>query len=381
MTALLATLAVPTADDALRVVVAGGGTGGHLYPGIAIGEAICATAPGALVHYIGSTGGIEARVLPREGLPHTLLPSSRLFGGGPVVMARGAGRLVLSLGRAIATLRELRPHVVVGVGGYASGPAVLAAWLLGIPVVVQEQNAVPGVTNKLAGRLAERVFVSFAPAVESFPHGSAVLAGNPIRRGIRDAIAEVHPPVSDGARVLVFGGSQGARFLNERVPGLIARLRSERPTHPIHVLHQTGEADCEATRQRYVALGIEADVRPYLHDMAGAYADADIAICRSGASTIAELLAVGLPAVLVPFPFAAHDHQAANARVLEEAGAAVMTKQEDWDEEALAGRIGALLDDPERLRGMAASARSMARPDAADRIAEAVVGLAEKGRG
>lgn len=352
---------------ALLVVIAGGGTGGHLYPGLAIGEAL--GAAGARVHYIGSTGGIEARVLPQEGVDYTLLPSARLRGGGPVVMLRGGALLVRSVVRALQVLRALRPAVVVGVGGYASGPAVLAAWLLRIPVVVQEQNAVPGMTNKVAGRLARRVFVSFAPAVQSFPAGRAELAGNPIRRRIRESLGA--GTSGAGRRLLVFGGSQGARFLNEQVPALVARLDAT------HVLHQTGAADLAATRDRYAALGIEADVRPYIDDMAAAYADADLAICRAGASTIAELLSVGLPAVLVPFPFAAHDHQAANARVLDEAGAGVMIRQEDWELEAVAARVGGLLADSGRIQQMSAASRALAHPEAADRIARSVIALAK----
>lgn len=361
MSALLTMDAVM--DAALLVLIAGGGTGGHLYPAMAIGEALAAR--GVRVHYVGSTAGIEARVLPRSGLDHTLLPSARLRGGGPLVAARGVWGLLRSVGQALTLLRSLRPAVVVGAGGYASGAAVIAAWLLRVPVVVQEQNAVPGLTNKVAGRLASRVFVSFAPAVGSFPTGRAEVAGNPIRRGIREALVDA----GGGRGLLVFGGSQGARFLNEQVPALVARLG-------VPVLHQTGPADVEATRARYAALGVEADVRPYIDDMAAAYASASLAICRAGASTIAELLAVGLPAVLVPFPHAAHDHQAANARVLDEAGAAIMIRQEEWDLDAVARRIRALLADPARLASMGGAARSLAHPDAADRIATAVLALA-----
>ena len=361
------------------VVVAGGGTGGHLYPGIAIAEALLDADPTVHVHFIGAEGGLEARVLPREGFEHTLLPATRLRGGGLVVMLRGLARLPMSIARAMSVLRRLRPGAVVGVGGYASGAAVLAATLLRIPVVVQEQNAIPGMTNKLAGRLARRVYVSFEAARAFFPAGRSDLVGNPIRRGIRASLAEVSPSGRESAtvRLLVFGGSQGARFLNERVPELVGLLAQG--GLELRVVHQTGLAERDATAARYEALGIDADVRPYIEDMAREYADADLAICRSGASTLAELTAVGLPAVLVPFPFAAHDHQAANAQAVAASGGAIMVRQGDWDAAKIANEIGELLARRESLGAMATSARALGRPEAADRIATDVLSICAGG--
>jgi UDP-N-acetylglucosamine--N-acetylmuramyl-(pentapeptide) pyrophosphoryl-undecaprenol N-acetylglucosamine transferase len=336
--------------------------------------------PAAHVHYIGAETGIEARVLPAEGVPHTLLPASRLRGGGPRVLARGLVRLPTGVLRAMRLLRRLRARVVVGVGGYASGAAVLAAVLLRIPVVVQEQNAVPGLTNRLAARVARMVFVSFEGAMPHVPPARVRVTGNPIRRAIRERLGRARPlrSVDRPLSLLVFGGSQGARFLNEQVPAVVGRLAAAGVA--LRVVHQTGKAELDATRERYRALGVEADVRPYIDDMAAAYAAADFAICRAGASTIAELTAVGLPALLVPFPFAAHDHQAANAHAVASAGGALCVRQEEWDTAAVASQLGALATDPARLASVASSAQRLGRPEAADRIAEAVLALAvEKG--
>lgn len=346
------------------VVVAGGGTGGHLFPGLAAAEVLAAR--GWRVVWVGTAAGIEAQVVPRIPYPLHLVPGRQVRGGG--VRRALAGVVVLAGGvrQARALLRRVRPCLVLGVGGYASVAVVTAAWLGRIPTVLLEQNAVPGAANRLLGRLAGRVCVGFAAAARCFPAGRALWTGNPVRRAILAAAAR---PPRERLGLLVFGGSQGAHRLNEAAVEAV-RLLGPLAT-AIDVVHQTGAADRDAVATGYAAAGVRARVEAFIEDMAGAYAGADLVVARAGAMSCAELTAVGLPAILVPYPFAADDHQRANARVLVEAGAAEMLLDRDLDARRLAAALDRLLRDAALRSRMAVAARALGSPDAAARVADA----------
>jgi UDP-N-acetylglucosamine--N-acetylmuramyl-(pentapeptide) pyrophosphoryl-undecaprenol N-acetylglucosamine transferase len=351
------------------VVIAGGGTGGHLYPGLALADALAAR--GAGVTFVGTDAGIEARVVPAAGWPFRMLPGRQVRGGGVRRAGLGAIALLRGLAAARRLLRELRPGLVVGVGGYASVPVALAARLGGVPVVVLEQNVIPGAANRLLARMARRVCVGFAETVAAFPPGRAVHTGNPIRAGILGVAPR--PRAADRPGLLVFGGSAGAHRLNTVVVEAIRRRGDGPPA--LDVTHQTGVADLEAVRAGYAALGVPARVEAFITDMGAAYAAADFAVTRAGAMTCSELAAVGLPAILVPYPWAADDHQRRNAEVLVTAGAAEMILDRDLDAERLAAAIGRLAGDPGRRAAMAERARGLGRPDAAARVAAECLGV------
>lgn len=362
------------------IVIAGGGTGGHVFPGVAIADEIKRRNPGARVAFIGTERGLEKKLVPQAGHELFTINVSRLKGGGLWSKLKGLFRLPIAIFQSWKILRTVKPEVVIGVGGYASGPALLAAWLTFRKTAIQEQNATPGLTNRVLGKLVKRVFAGFP--TDRFSKRKLVVTGNPIRHAIADRLAnslenrDIANTASarlPGLRVLVFGGSQGATFLNERVPGLLAKLFQA--TGDLTVTHQTGERDLELTRQRYAELGLAANVVPFIDDMAGAYASHDLAICRAGALTLAELTAVGLPSVLVPFPHAADNHQEANARVLERAGAAVVATQATWDEAALVTRLMDLARDRATLDGMGEAARAQGKVEAVTTIVDHLEGL------
>jgi len=350
-----------------RIVIAGGGTGGHLYPGLALADALAGR--GVEVVYVGAAGGIEARVVPTTGYRLHLLPGRQLRGGGLGRAARGLATAAGATLRAVALLGTLRPALVVGVGGYASVAVVVAAALRRIPSVLLEQNVVPGAANRMLVRLARRVCVGFAESIRFFPPGRAVHTGNPVRADLlRPRPARTRPGL------LVFGGSAGAHKLNEATVGALAVLG---PTaRGLDVTHQTGAADVDAVRARYAGLGLTVRVEPFITDMGAAYAAADVVVGRAGAMTCAEVTAVGLPAILVPYPYAADDHQRRNAEVLAAAGAAETILDADLTADRLAERLRALLDDPSRRATMAARARDLGRADAARRVADECLALA-----
>jgi UDP-N-acetylglucosamine--N-acetylmuramyl-(pentapeptide) pyrophosphoryl-undecaprenol N-acetylglucosamine transferase len=358
----------------IRVVIAGGGTGGHLYPGIAVARELRRRRPDALVTFAGTAKGIEKRVVPREGFPLDLLRSAGLKGMSPGALVRGLALLPLSGLDAWQIISSRRPDIVIGVGGYSSGPVVLAAAVRGIPTLLLEQNAVPGLTNRLLARIVSAAAVTFESTREYFGRRS-IVTGNPVR----PEFFEQTPAAAAGgpSRVLIFGGSQGAHAINMAMVAAAERLAA----HPgrVAITHQTGERDLERVRAGYSRAGIEARVEPFLFAMDREMTSADLVVCRAGATTLAELTAAGVPAILVPLPTAADDHQRRNAEVLVAAGAAEIIQQQDLDGATLAGRIEALLQDPDRLRGMADQARRFARPDAAQAIVDRVLELAGEG--
>lgn len=353
----------------IRVIIAGGGTGGHLFPGLAVAGALRRRRAGRIV-FVGSSRGIETRVVPKEGYELRTLPIRAVRGQGKLASAAAAARLGVSVVSAWRMLGDIRPDLVIGVGGYASVPAVLAAWLRRVPTVLLEQNAHPGATNRWLGRLTDRVCVAFPESISHFPSARTVETGNPVR-----APSPVPRREGGGFSVLVFGGSAGAHRLNEVGVEAIGRLHAG--GRAPRVVHQTGEAELESVRRRYRERGIEADVRPFIDDMAKAYADSDLVVCRAGATTIAELTALGKPAILVPYPYAADDHQRKNAESLVRRGAAMMILDRELSAENLAATIGGLRDDGARLHAMAEASRALGRPDAAERVVDVCLGVIE----
>lgn len=341
------------------MIVAGGGTGGHLFPGLAVAEA--AAAQGASILFVGSSTGIEARVVPQTRFPFRAIPIHGLRGRGWRGLAQLAWQLPTGVVRAWRIIGAFRSDVVLGVGGYASFPVVAAAWLRGVPSVLLEQNARPGWANRVLCRLAIRVCTTFAESNRYFPPAKVALTGNPVRTFAPAAATE-----KQGFTVMAFGGSQGAHRINEAFYEAAPLLRDA--IAGLHVIHQTGAADHERLQARYRDLGIAAEVRPFIDDMGAAYGRADLVVCRAGATTVAELTALGKPAILIPYPFAADDHQRANARVLAERDAGTLILDRELTGERLASAIIELAEDRARLTAMGAAARRLAAPDSAARV-------------
>ncbi|MDR5891625.1 undecaprenyldiphospho-muramoylpentapeptide beta-N-acetylglucosaminyltransferase [Halomonas mongoliensis] len=346
-----------------------GGTGGHVIPALSLARGLA--AEGVEVAWLGSPRGIENRLVPEAGLPLHRIAVSGLRGNGAAGWLLAPLNLTRAVWQARRVIREFDPQLVVGLGGFASGPGGLAAWLGRRPLVIHEQNAVAGLTNRALSRLARRVYAAFPQAFGS--RGEVI--GNPVRAEIAALGEAPHTAaVMRGRRLrlLVVGGSLGAQALNERLPEALALLSPEaRP----EVRHQAGRDKDAATRQAYADQGVPAEVTPFIDDMAEAYGWADLVVCRAGALTVAELAAAARPALFVPFPFAVDDHQTANARALVEEGAAELLPQTELDAATLAERLAALLD-PDTLATMAARARACAHLDAVERL---VAGCMETG--
>lgn len=355
-----------------RVIVAGGGTGGHLFPGLAVAEELRRRLGQVELLFVGTKKGIEARVLPERGERVEFLEVSPLKGRSPVDLLRSVSRLPTALAAARRIVRDFAPDLVVGVGGYAAGPVVAAAKTLGIPTALLEQNAHVGLTNRWLAKVVGRAYISFEETLPSFGSGARLL-GNPVRA---DLVALAQRASSDpegfearASTVLVIGGSQGAQALNEAVPSAIALLKGRHPE--VRVVHQCGRGSEETVRQAYSQHGIEAEVVPFIDDMAEAYGNAALVIARAGATTLAELSALGRPSILVPYPFAAEDHQTKNARAFEAAGAAMCIPQSEITENLSTAIDSVLVDLPAR-RAMSDAARRLGRPDAAAAIVDDV---------
>jgi len=358
----------------VTVVVAGGGTGGHLYPGIAVAREVLRRMPGATVTFAGTARGLEARVVPREGFELDVIRSAGLKGKSMRARVRGAGLVPLGLADAWRIISRRKPTVVVGVGGYSSGPVVLAAALRGIATMVLEQNAIPGLTNRILARFVRAAGVTYEQTL-SFFRGKAFVAGNPVRPEFFEASgARQVGEESRALRVLVVGGSQGAHVINVAVMDGAPAIVGAAPG--LELVHQTGERDLAAVREAYEHHDITARAEAFLDPMASEMKTADLVICRAGATTLAELAAAGRPAVLVPFAAAADDHQRKNADVLSAAGAAVMIDEKALSGSRLAEVVNRLLADRHRLRTMGEAMRTFARPDAAARIVDRMFELA-----
>ena len=368
----------------LAVLIAGGGTGGHLYPGIAVARELLARVPDADVTFVGTAAGIESRVVPREGFALDVIRSAGLKGKSVQSMARGVALLPVSAADAWAVITRRHPSVVIGVGGYSSGPVVLLSALRGIPTLLMEQNAMPGITNRLLAPVVDAAAVTYQESVRFFGD-KALVSGNPVRSEFY--VEQVSPQVFQeeeahgiqhsppgAARVLVFGGSQGAHAINMAMVEAAARLAAGAPR--VAVTHQTGERDLEMVRDGYRRAGLEARVEPFLFAMDREMKSADLVVCRAGATTLAELTASGRPSILVPLPTATDDHQRRNAIALANQGASRLVEQRELSGDRLAAEIQALAGDEALRRRMGEAARRMARPDAARVIVDRVLALA-----
>jgi UDP-N-acetylglucosamine--N-acetylmuramyl-(pentapeptide) pyrophosphoryl-undecaprenol N-acetylglucosamine transferase len=355
-------------------VIAGGGTGGHLFPGIAIARELLAQRPGATVSFAGTARGIESRVLPKEGFPLDLLRSAGLKGRSVTAAALALALLPLSFADAWRIISRRKPDLVIGVGGYSSGPVVMLAALRGLPTLLAEQNAVPGLTNRLLARVVSAAAVTFDSTVTFFGRRGFV-AGNPVRpEFFTTEHAELSPDRGSRPRILIFGGSQGAHAINMAMVEAAPRLAAD---GGVDITHQTGERDLERVRSAYRAAGLAARVEPFLFAMDREMKDADVIVSRAGSTSIAELTAVGRAAILIPLPTAADDHQTRNAEVLVGARAAELLPQRDLTGDVLADRLLALARDPVRRHALAAAARGLARPDAARVIVARALGLVQ----
>ena len=348
------------------VAILAGGTGGHIFPGLAVAQAL--RERGVPVLWIGARDRMETRLVPAQGYPIETIDIAALRGKGALALIGAPLRLLRAVWQARAILRRAKPRAVISFGGFAAGPGGLAAWLSGLPLLVHEQNSRPGVTNRVLSRLARRVLEGFPG---SFPMKVAVqTVGNPVRPDI----AALPPPDArlagrDGAvRVLVLGGSQGARALNRAVPQALAEQHVA-----LDVLHQCGEAQVQAATDAYAQAGVAARIAPFIEDMAKVYGWADVVVCRAGALTLAEVCAAGIASVLVPLPSAADDHQTFNAEHLVSHGAAVRVAEGEGFERRLAEAVAELTSDPALRLSRALAARALARPDAARVVAEAVL--------
>jgi UDP-N-acetylglucosamine--N-acetylmuramyl-(pentapeptide) pyrophosphoryl-undecaprenol N-acetylglucosamine transferase len=354
----------------MRVIIAGGGTGGHIFPAISIAEEILRRNPENSVLFIGTREGLEKRTVFQLGYKLEFISSRGIVGKGIIRGIRGIASAFKGLIDSFRIMSKFGPDVVLGVGGYVSGPVVCAAVLLLVPTAICEQNSIPGITNRFLGRLVRRVFASFEESVRFFPRKVTVVVGNPVRTQILQK-GKWSQKKREGITILVFGGSQGARTLNLTVPralGILAR-------QDISIIHQTGEKDVEDVKKSYEWYGIRASVLPFIEDMASAYSQADLVIGRAGAGTLAEITAIGIPSILVPYPFAAYNHQLENARIVQRTGAAVIVEDKDVTPEKFAEILGGLLKN-DILEEMAKQAKSLGRPDAAREIVDEIYELA-----
>lgn len=352
--------------EPLRLVIAAGGTGGHVYPGIAIARQFMARCPGTAVLFVGHRGGLEERLVPGEGFQLATVTVQALKGRSRLAQVRALAALGVGTYQAVRVVRRWRPHLVIGAGGYVMGPVILAATLLRVPRVLMEQNLVPGLTVRSLARYAQRVFTSFQDSTAYLPGRPVVYTGTPVREAIC-ALGNVAPRQRDAhLHLLVFGGSQGAHRINQALLEAAPRLAAYQPR--LQLVHQTGEADYAEVAAAYAQAGLQAEVQPFFHDMAARYHWADLVLCRAGASTLAELTTCGKPAILVPYPYAADDHQRHNALAMERQGAAQVILDAELTGLRLCAALEPLLTDPDVLSQQAAQSRRLGRPEAADTI-------------
>jgi len=351
----------------MRVIVAGGGTGGHVIPALAVAHELRALYAAKVV-FVGTARGIETRLVPAAGYELKLVEVGALKRVSLATRLRTLLALPAAIARAAAIIQEFRPDVVMGVGGYASGPTMMAAALSSVPTLAFEPNVVPGFANRLVAPMISMAAVHFPQTCRYFRR--CRVTGVPVRR----AFFELQPKTGRLPTLLVFGGSQGSRAINAAVTGALPALRERLPD--LHVIHQTGERDYNDAQAAYLRAGISAEVSPFIENMPEVFGRADLLVCRSGASTVAEITAAGKPAIFVPFPHATDDHQLRNAEALAGAGAAVIVPEKELASERVVVEVVALLNDRERLLRMAAAARTLSHADAAGEIAHIAARLA-----
>ena len=365
----------------MRCVIAGGGTGGHLFPGIAIAEAFMDKEQGNEVLFIGTERGIEARVLAGGEFPLKTIEARPLKGMSLMGTMRGMWAIPRAIGQALRILKEFKPRMVIGVGGYASGPTVVAAFLLRIKRAIHEQNMVPGMTNRWLKWISQRIFVSFEETRRFFPKRKTFVTGMPIRKNLMSHVPEQKTDRAAGKEgerftVLIFGGSAGAHRINRAMIEALDALAGIKSS--LRVIHQTGKDDLDFVSRGYQEKGFDALVRPFFENMGSCYATSDVVICRAGASTIAELAVCGKAAILVPYPHAAHQHQLLNAQKLVAMGAARMIRDEELGGASLSQTILQMVRHPEDRRTIEGAIRKMGRPRAAQEIVDHCYALARE---
>jgi len=364
----------------MKVVIAGGGTGGHLFPGVAVAKELMERDDGNVVIFVGTTKGIEGKIIPKAGFGLRFIRSEGLVGKGAAGTLRSAMKIPLSLKDSFAILREIKPDIAFGVGGYSSGPLIMSALLMGIPTMIHEQNTVPGLTNRMLGRFVRTVAVTYHESISFFPKEKTLLTGNPVRReiltGERDRGYDRFSLNKDMFTIFVFGGSSGAGHINKAVTDALGFLGEYKDR--IQFLHQTGEMDLVPVREMYHSKGFKGTIISFTHEMADAYAAADLVISRAGATTLAELAACGKAAILVPYPFAAGKHQESNARKMLDIGAAQMVLDEELNGKKLSEHISYLFDNPDIISQMERTVMSLGGSDASRKIIEHMMGLIKK---
>jgi UDP-N-acetylglucosamine--N-acetylmuramyl-(pentapeptide) pyrophosphoryl-undecaprenol N-acetylglucosamine transferase len=352
----------------MNIMIAGGGTGGHLFPGIAIAEEFLTRDTAHNILFVGTERGLEKKILGNMGFSLRTLHVEGVKGRGIVKALSALLKIPRSLIESRGLIREFSPDIVIGVGGYSSGPTVLTAWCMGIKTAIAEQNAMPGITNRILGKFVDRIFLTFPETMKCFPGKKTIITGNPIRAGF---VTETHAEKKAGDKftLLIFGGSQGAHSINMAVLDALPYLRAIVPA--LKIIHQTGEKDLRNVSDCYRSHGVEADVLPFIMDIAKIYRSSNLLICRAGATSIAELTASGKAAILIPFPDATGDHQTKNAEALLQAGACVMIRETELSGKKLAETIADLYDDPARIREIETRSAGLGNPRAAAQIVDA----------
>jgi UDP-N-acetylglucosamine--N-acetylmuramyl-(pentapeptide) pyrophosphoryl-undecaprenol N-acetylglucosamine transferase len=359
----------------MRIVIAGGGTGGHLFPGIAIAEEFLRRDDKAQIIFIGTKKGIEGKLLGQLGYELRTIEIEGVKGRGLKAMIRSAYQVPQSMWQSRRVLKQFNPHIVIGVGGYASGPAVLTAHFMGIPTAIAEQNALPGITNRILGKFVKVIFVTYAQTQTWFPKRKVIISGNPVRAAFVAGRC-VEKGKKDFWQLLVFGGSQGAVTINKAMINMLSQLQKMK--NKIRVMHQTGTKQLEKVRQAYEKFGIKAKVMPFIVDMAGAYAAADLIVCRAGATSLAEITASGKAAILIPYPWAANDHQTKNAQAMADAEAAVVINESELTSGKLFGALENLLSDEKKLKKLEKNSARLGNINAAANIVDACIKLMAK---
>lgn len=348
----------------MRTVIAGGGTGGHLFPGIALAEELKSRSLDNVVMFVGTKKGIEQRIIPPMGYELKTISGAGIIGGSPLQRIRGFFQFLIGFFQALWLIRSLRPDLVLGTGGYASVSVILAAYLLRVETAICEQNSIPGLTNRVLGRFVKKVFIAFEESDVFFPRKKLFFTGNPVRK---EFLYQSHFLKKKGERFTLFilGGSQGARSINQ---GMIECLDSMTPLRDtLEIIHQTGFQDFTRVKEAYEKKEFKAEVAPFITGMASVYGRADLVVSRAGAISITEILVSGKPSVLIPYPYAAYNHQEMNAKILTDKGAARMILDKDLGNN-LGEMILHLINHPEELKAMGDKAKILARPEAARAI-------------
>jgi UDP-N-acetylglucosamine--N-acetylmuramyl-(pentapeptide) pyrophosphoryl-undecaprenol N-acetylglucosamine transferase len=347
----------------MRIIIAGGGTGGHLFPGIAIAREFQKKDPNVKILFVGTRQGIESKILPKENFDLKTILSSGLQGKFCWQTILAFGKIPIGLLQSLWIIIKSRPNIVLGVGGYATGPFVLMAWFLRIPVVIQEQNLIPGITNRILGRVVDKIFISFEKSKNYFPENKVELTGNPIK----EEYFKKKPAIRKSRfNVLIFGGSRGAHSINCAMIEALDYLVNE--SAAMHFIHQTGQDQFKIVQEKYHEKKLPAEVSPFIFNMEDSYRRSNLVVCRAGATTIAELTAIGRAAILIPFPFAANNHQESNAELLVKKGAAVMLKDSELTGEKLAELIKKFMRHPDKLVEMEKASLRMAKKEAGKKI-------------